>query len=147
MPALFTLFACSGDPRGPQPEYLCAADARCVSAPARDVIAVDGDTFELRRLTDQGEQRIRLRLIGWDSPETGEAANCPAEQDLGEAVENAAKEMFAAGKTVTFLPESVDQYGRTRAHVWLDEVHIGWALAGEGLSRKMEEGTRPDWCA
>ena len=64
--------ACSQANLPPEPENLCEnPDARCVSAPVRDVLAVDGDTFELQRLTDRGTERIRLRLIGWDSPETG----------------------------------------------------------------------------
>ncbi len=149
MPVLAGLAACGGaeSTAGPEPEDLCLGNSRCVSAPARDVFAVDGDTFELQRLTDRGLQRIRLRLIGWDSPESGEAAQCSEENALGLAVEARAQDLFAAGKTVTFLPEGTDPYGRTRAHVWLDGTHIGWRLAGEGLAqRKAENGMRPDWC-
>lgn len=149
MPVLIGLAACGDDPgaAGPEPDNLCPGNSRCVSAPARDVIAVDGDTFELQRLTDRGVQRIRLRLIGWDSPESGDAAQCPEENDLGVAVETQAQAMFVDGNTVTFLPDGVDRYGRTRAHVWLDGTHIGWRLAGEGLARPYaEDGARPDWC-
>lgn len=149
MSVLVGLAACGGGQggAGPEPDDLCLGNSRCVSAPARDVIAVDGDTFELQRLTDRGVQRIRLRLIGWDSPESGDAAQCLEENDLGVAVEIRAQAMFAEGRTVTFLPDGVDQYGRTRAHVWLDGTHIGWRLAGEGLAGPyVEDGPRPDWC-
>ena len=94
---LFGVFAaaCSQRDLPPEPENLCEKpDARCVSAPVRDVLAVDGDTFELQRLTDRGTERIRLRLIGWDSPETGNGAACPAEDALGQKVEARAKELF-----------------------------------------------------
>lgn len=150
MPVLVGLAACGNGQSGagPEPDNLCLGNSRCVSAPARDVLAVDGDTFELQRLTDRGVQRIRLRLIGWDSPESGDAAQCLGENDLGVAVERRAQAMLADGSTVTFLPEGTDQYGRTRAHVWLDGTHIGWRLAGEGLSeRYAEDGMRPDWCS
>lgn len=149
MAGLAGLGACSspGSEAGPEPVNLCQGNAQCVSAPARDVLAVDGDTFELQRLTDRGVQRVRLRLIGWDSPESGEAANCLEEGDLGVEVERRAQALFAEGRTVMFLPDGLDRYGRTRAHVWLDGVHIGWRLAQEGLARRVDEaGRRPDWC-
>ncbi len=142
-----SLAACSAATL-PEPDNLCATQSGCVSAPARDVIAVDGDTFELRRLTMDGEQRIRLRLIGWDAPETGDSANCPSEDALGQQVEARAKALFEAGQTLTFLPEGTDRFGRTRAHVWLDGRHIGWLLAGEGLAAEWPpHAIKPDWCA
>ena len=70
-----SLTACGASDLPPKPANLCEdASTRCVNAPVRDVLAVDGDTFELQRLTDRGIERIRLRLIGWDSPETGDSA-------------------------------------------------------------------------
>lgn len=145
--ALSGLVACSGENQaGSRPSNLCETNPRCVSAPARDVLAVDGDTFELQRLTDRGVQQIRLRLIGWDSPESGNAAQCVEESDLGVAVERRTQALFAEGQTVTFLPKRVDQYGRTRAHVWLDGDHVGWLLAREGLAKRWEGENRPSWC-
>ena len=139
--------ACSAQSRLPPPENLCENGASCVSAPARDVIAVDGDTFELQRLTVDGTQRIRLRLIGWGAPETGDSANCPAEDRLGQQVEARSKALFAAGQTITFLPEGPDRFGRTRAHIWLDGQHIGWLLAKDGLAAPWPpHGIKPDWC-
>ncbi|GGB63110.1 thermonuclease family protein [Henriciella pelagia] len=145
--ALIGLAACNSGGYE-QPPNLCeAAGTRCVSVPVRDLLAVDGDTFELRRLSASGgEQRVRLRLIGWDSPETGDAAQCPEENALGQKTEARAREMFAEGSKVTFLPEGTDQYGRTRAHVYLDGVHIGWLLSKDGLAQPLEEGRQVDWC-
>lgn len=139
--ALALLTACA---QSDQPPNLCeAAGARCVSAPVRDVIAVDGDTFELQRL----DGNVRLRLIGWDSPETGDGAGCPEEDALGQKVEARAKELFADGKTLTFKPEGLDRFGRTRAHVYLDGTHIGWLLAQDGLSAPWPtETVKPRWC-
>ncbi|NQY41080.1 MAG: thermonuclease family protein [Henriciella sp.] len=147
---LFGVFAaaCSQRDLPPEPENLCEKpDARCVSAPVRDVLAVDGDTFELQRLTDRGTERIRLRLIGWDSPETGNGAACPAEDALGQKVEARAKELFDTAQTLTFKPEGNDRFGRIRAHVYLDGTHIGWLLAKEGLSKHwLSETVKPTWC-
>jgi len=142
------LAACGASDLPPKPVNLCVeAGARCVNAPVRDVLAVDGDTFELQRLTDRGTERIRLRLIGWDSPETGNSAGCPAEDELGQKVEAYAKELFAESQTLTFKPEGNDRFGRTRAHVYLDGTHIGWLLAKQGLSKPwLSETVKPVWC-
>lgn len=144
----FVLAGCGSTDMPDKPENLCAqAGTRCVSAPVRDVLAVDGDTFELQRLTDRGTERIRLRLIGWDSPETGDSAACREEDLLGQKVEIRAKALFETGQTLTFKPEGVDRFGRTRAHVYLDDTHIGWLLAREGLSKPWpSETVKPTWC-
>jgi len=148
LPAIVLLAACSGNGNLSKPENLCAdRDAGCINAPVRDVLAVDGDTFELQRLTDRGVQRVRLRLIGWDSPETGDGAACAAENELGQKVEARAKTLFANGQTLSFKPEGTDRYGRTRAHVYLDGQHIGWLLAKDGLSKPwLSETVKPTWC-
>lgn len=140
--------ACTQNDLPPQPDNLCdQTGARCVSAPVRDVLAVDGDTFELQRLTDRGTERIRLRLIGWDSPETGNSAACAAENALGQQVEARARALFADAQTLTFKPEGKDRFGRTRAHVYLDGTHIGWLLAKDGLSKPwLSETVKPTWC-
>ena len=142
--SLFLLCACSASDLPAEPPNLCAeAGARCVSAPVRDVVAVDGDTFELQRI----DGRVRLRLIGWDSPETGNGAACPAENALGQKVEVRAKELFDAAQTLSFKPEGNDRFGRIRAHVYLDGTHIGWRLAKEGLSKPwLSETVKPTWC-
>ncbi|MEL6692667.1 MAG: thermonuclease family protein [Pseudomonadota bacterium] len=148
IPLGFVLAACSQSDLPPKPDNLCdAPSARCVSAPVRDVLAVDGDTFELQRLTDRGTERIRLRLIGWDSPETGNSAGCAAEEALGQKVEARARVLFADAQTLTFKPEGTDRFGRTRAHVYLDGTHIGWLLAKDGLSKPwLSETIKPVWC-
>jgi endonuclease YncB( thermonuclease family) len=142
--SILSLAACGGNSVGPAPDNLCdAPGSHCVSVPVRDVIAVDGDTFELQRL----DGRVRLRLIGWDSPETGNSAGCAAEEALGQKVEARAKELFAEAKTLTFKPEGTDRFGRTRAHVYLDGTHIGWLLAQDGLSKPwLSETVKPVWC-
>ena len=143
------LAGCSADEAYEKPPNLCEDPANtCVSAPTRDLLAVDGDTFELRRLTARGgEERIRLRLIGWDSPEAGDAANCEAEARLGRETEARARALFSQGNKVTFLADGTDRYGRVRAHVYLDGTHIGWLLSKEGLARPLEEGRQADWCS
>lgn len=148
IPLIVAMANCGGTDTMAKPENLCERPgARCVSAPVRDVLAVDGDTFELQRLTDRGTERIRLRLIGWDSPETGNSAGCAEEDALGRQVETQARALFSAAQTLTFKPEGTDRFGRTRAHVYLDGTHIGWLLAQQGLSQPWpSETVKPTWC-
>ena len=50
-------------------------------------------------------------------------------------------------QTLSFAPEGNDRFGRTRAHVYLDGVHIGWLLAQDGLSKPwLSETVKPTWC-
>jgi endonuclease YncB( thermonuclease family) len=92
--------------------------------------------------------RLVARATGskGDSPETGDAAACAAEDALGQKTEARARELFEAGRKVTFLPEGQDRYGRLRAHVYLDGDHVGWLLSRDGLARPQEEGGQVDWC-
>ncbi|MEO1015926.1 MAG: thermonuclease family protein [Pseudomonadota bacterium] len=135
------------------PPYLCEADSRCVEAAPGEVTAIDGDTFEfVRTLEDRDSRatgRFRLRLIGWDSPESGAAAACPAEAALGLKVEARAKALVAAAEEVVFLPVGNDEYGRFRVHLFLDRVHVGHLLRKEGLAAHWDEDAgapKPDWC-
>ncbi len=82
---VLALAACGGAGSAyDKPVNLCeTTNATCVSVPVRDLLAVDGDTFELRRLSGSGrEERVRLLLIGWYSPESRDAAACAAEDTL-----------------------------------------------------------------
>ena len=81
-----------------------------------------------------------------DSPETGDAAACAAEDALGQKTEARARDLFESGSKVTFLPEGPDRDGRLRAHVYLDGDHVGWLLSRDGLARPLEEGVQVDWC-
>jgi endonuclease YncB( thermonuclease family) len=105
--------------------------------PVRAVASVvDGETLRL-------DDRIEVRLIGAMMPRASDAS---AEGASGlwrpEIDARAALHALAAGRSVTLaMPETqIDRYGRTLAHVFLDEngqrvwlqgrlVEIGWARA------------------
>lgn len=90
----------------------CAADF------AAKVVGVsDGDTLTV--LTPE-KRRVKVRLHGIDSPETG--------QDFGTRAKQAASEL-AFGKQVTVREVDRDRYGRTVAEVILPD--------GRSLNREM----------
>ena len=130
------LAACGERP----PENLCDTATDCYVGPANTIITVDGDTYEFR-----GQ---RLRLIGWDSPESAPHAKCDAEAELGAEAERRAWALFSQANQVQIKPVRRDEYGRIEAHIYLDRVDVGFLLEKEGLAAAWDDPTvpRPDWC-
>ena len=131
------LAACGSNP----PENLCEGNPECLAGRADAVRPIDGDTFQI--------QGRRFRLIGYDSPETSPHAECIAEADLGEDVIVAVHEIFREADQVQILFRGVDEYGRARAHVYLDGVHVGHSLEERGLALPWNEDrseAKPSWC-
>lgn len=113
----------------------------CIQMPASEIIAVDGDTYQIAGR--------RLRLAGWDSPETGSAAKCRKEHELGLRAEAQAKLFIGTGTTATLQLLGQDQYKREVARIWLDGTDIGKMLNVDGLAlpiHKDEVSAKADWC-
>ncbi len=86
---------------------------------------IDGDTFEI----DNGEI---IRLIGVDTPETGNAKE-PEEYYGKEAFEFMRKKMVGKSVRLEFDNEKKDKYGRTLAYVWLATFEYNEVLINEVL--------------
>ena len=115
--------------------------AECLTMPASQIIAIDGDTYQVA-----GK---RLRLAGWDSPETGSSAKCRAEHDLGLRAEAQAKLFISTGSRARLHLLGEDQYQRAVARIWLDGTDIGKMLELDGLAvriHKDEVSGKADWC-
>ena len=132
------LSACSGSKAPPN---LCDDNPECLAGSARAMRPIDGDTYEIN-----GQ---RIRLLGWDSPESGNSSACLTESDLGVRAEIAVKRMFREGDKVQVLVKGRDEYGRARAHIYLDGEHVGYTLSKQGLAQEWREDrgdAKPDWC-
>jgi endonuclease YncB( thermonuclease family) len=126
----------------PKQINLCVNNPDCLKGPARAVRPIDGDTYEIN-----GK---RIRLIGWDSPESGPSSKCLEESDLGRQSEIEIRSVFAKAKQVQILPKGVDEFQRSRAHIYLDGIHVGELLASRGYARPWNEDRgepKPDWCS
>lgn len=113
----------------------------CLRMQASQIIAVDGDTYQVA-----GK---RLRLAGWDSPETGNSAKCRAEHDLGLRAEAQAKLFINTGKSATLHLLGDDQYQRAVVRIWLDGTDIGKMLEMDGLAVRIHKDDisgQADWC-
>lgn len=131
------LSACSAG----APPNLCDGNAECLAGTARVVLPVDGDTYEIN-----GK---RIRLMGWDSPETSPNAACLEESDLGVRTIIEVKRLFAEGSQIQILLKGLDEYGRARAHIYLDGQHVGYLLSQKGYAKEWAEDrgdAKPDWC-
>lgn len=93
----------------------------------------DGDTLYLDPGT--GGDELKVRLIGIDTPEIGEDAEC-----FGDVARDRLRALLPEGTAVTVVAEDgpLDQYGRSLLHVWLpDGTHVNRALIDEGLAWAM----------
>lgn len=106
---------------------------------ANDIRVIDGDTVEA---LSTGE---RVRLVNIDAAELGEGAACSAERAHAQAAKSRLRSMLRQGEGVVLDRTGTDAYGRTLAHVRIDDADAGEALVAEGLVRPWR-GRRQEWC-
>jgi endonuclease YncB( thermonuclease family) len=109
-----------------------------VSDPVSDNIAVrviDGDTISLN------DGLPNVRLVGFNAPETGDRARCPAERQLGERAKQRLHDMVDAGAlsfreiACSCRPGSdVCNYGRRCGSLFVSGKDVGATLIAEGLA-------------
>jgi micrococcal nuclease len=110
------------------------------------VRVVDGDTVDAAG--PNGTDRLRYRLIGFDTPETY-YARCDAERALGERATRRLQDLVR-GAAVRLAPEGDrrDRYGRGLARLYIDGRDVGPMLIAEGLAVYYSgHDRRIDWCA
>lgn len=96
----------------------------CVSHEQQGVVVkvIDGDTFDLK----SGNEKIRVRLFGIDSPERGQAFNVKAKEFTASLI---------AGKDVRVVILNKDRYGRMVADVYLnDGTHVNAEIVRAGYA-------------
>lgn len=109
---------------------------------------VDGDTV----IIGNGEQRRRIRLIGFDAPERKGA--CPAERERAEDARQALHQWLAQGpfEWNGDADPPRDQYGRELREVRRNlpgskREYLAEAMIGRGLAGESGWGSAPiDWC-
>lgn len=124
--------ACSGPPTATTSTAASAQPANDPATAVQVVRVTDGDTITALR---DGE-KVRVRLIGVNAPESGE---CLAEESKKRLEE------LLRGKTVSLETDEgkSDRFGRTPAYLWAEEVLVNEQLAAEG---PCPAPTRPTPC-
>jgi endonuclease YncB( thermonuclease family) len=128
------------------------SQARLASLQPSSVI--DGDTVRV-----QGET---FRLVGFDTPETGERARCAYESDLGDRATQRLRDLIGSATSIALTPvpcacrpgthgTSQCNYGRSCAMLRADGRDVGGILIAERLARPYSCGTtgcprRGQWC-
>jgi endonuclease YncB( thermonuclease family) len=117
------------------------------------IVVVDGDTV-------RANGQI-YRLVGFDAPESGDRARCPAERELAARVTARLQRILAAGKTelkrvaCACRPGTEGtascNYGRLCAVLAADGHDVGELLISEGLAHRYVCGDigcprRQPWC-
>lgn len=122
-------------------------------APAAGLVAVDGDTVKADGVT--------VRLVGFDTPESGDHARCPAERALADRATARLRAILATGNArLTFVPCSCRagtegtrrcNYGRACGVLTFEGRDVAAIMAAEWLARPYvcERGKCPrrlSWC-
>ena len=129
-----------------------AQPGRAVSVSRFDV--VDGDTVRVRGET--------FRLLGFNTPETGDLARCAAERDLALRATSRLRSLVSGAASAELIPmqcacppgthgTSACNYGRSCAILHADGRDVGSILIAEGLARPYACGPtscprRHQWC-
>jgi len=90
---------------------------------------IDGDTFDLK----YGDEKIRVRLFGIDSPERAQAFNVKAKEFTASLI---------ADKDVRVVLINKDRYGRSVADVYLEDgTHVNSAIVKAGYAWHFKQYT------
>jgi endonuclease YncB( thermonuclease family) len=117
------------------------------------VRVVDGDTVRYQGRT--------VRLVGFDTPETGDRAQCEYERALGARAATRLSELVKSGEPrLEFVPCACPpgtegtascNFGRSCGSLTIDGRDVGSILIAEGLARPFRCGSiscprRAPWC-
>ncbi len=103
---------------------------------------VDGDTLDLKC---SGTQIERIRIMGYDTPETYYAA-CPAEKRLGDEATERLRGLAASTPITQVERNGTDRYDRVLARIWIGGVDLAETMVSEGLAVRYNGGKRINWC-
>ena len=89
----------------------------------------DGDTL----FVILNGSKVKVRLIGMDTPEIGDNAEC-----FGDSARDVLRALLPVGSTVSLMPdvEALDQYGRSLFYLWRDDgtfVNLSLLETGAGV--------------
>ena len=140
----------AGSPTKPLPEIIKPGETWLSPS---DISIVDGDTIRARGRT--------IRLVGFNSPETGNRARCPRERELGDRATSQLRSLVAnGGIDLRMVPcacapgtegTSSCNFGRSCGYLRVHGRDVGSTLIAQGLAKPFHCGLYscpplPTWC-
>jgi endonuclease YncB( thermonuclease family) len=110
---------------------------------------LDGDTVEfiMPGLPVELGDKLKLRVLGVDTPEKGGRAACPAEAKAGAAATAFAKKVLSEALVVQFEIKEWDKFGgRVLGDVIYDGKRLSEELLKAGLARPYSGDKKKSWC-
>ena len=110
---------------------------------------IDGDTvaFQAPFLPAPLKQELSIRVFGVDTPEKGHRAQCPSEDQRGQAATAFTKAQINASTKRQVILMDWDKYGgRVLGDVVLDGKSLRQMLIANGFAREYYGEAKQSWC-
>jgi endonuclease YncB( thermonuclease family) len=110
---------------------------------------VDGDTvaFQANWLPDPLKKELSIRVFGVDTPEKGHRAQCPSENQRGQAATEFTKKLINSSQKRQVVLMDWDKYGgRVLGDVILDGKSLRNELIANGFAREYYGEAKTSWC-
>lgn len=110
---------------------------------------IDGDTVAVQApwLPDPLKKELSVRVWGVDTPEKGFRAQCPDEDQRGQAATAFTKQVILASKQRVIMLRGWDKYGgRVLGDVILDGQSLRNLLIQNGFAREYYGDAKTSWC-
>jgi endonuclease YncB( thermonuclease family) len=110
---------------------------------------IDGDTvaFQAPFLPAPLKQELSIRVFGVDTPEKGFRAQCPSEDQRGQAASAFTKAQTSASTKRQVILMDWDKYGgRVLGDVILDGKSLRTMLIQNGYAREYYGEAKQSWC-
>jgi endonuclease YncB( thermonuclease family) len=110
---------------------------------------IDGDTvaFQANFLPPPLKQELSIRVFGVDTPEKGHRAQCPAEDQRGQAASAFTKNAISKAQKRQVAIADWDKYGgRVLGDILLDGQSLRMMLIQNGFAREYYGEAKTSWC-
>ena len=110
---------------------------------------IDGDTvaFQATFLPPPLKQELSIRVFGVDTPEKGHRAQCPSEDQRGQAASAFTKNAIAKAQKRQVAIADWDKYGgRVLGDIILDGQSLRMMLIQNGFAREYYGEAKTSWC-
>jgi endonuclease YncB( thermonuclease family) len=110
---------------------------------------IDGDTvaFKAEWLPDPLKKELSIRVFGVDTPEKGHRAQCPSEDQRGQAATAFTKDAIKASTKRQVYLIGWDKYGgRVLGDIILDGKSLRAMLIQNGFAREYYGEAKQSWC-